>query len=94
MESVDKFLRRAAASTKAKSKEIRLTIAEAQELGLEVGQLLDRENKLLAKIVQLQEGKTGKPITISDLRDAFAEASGSVPALTGEITMDGGSFKS
>ena len=60
MSAVEKFVTRVQASTKAQSKEIRLSIAEAQELSFEISRMLIKENQLLEKITNLQEGSTSK----------------------------------
>lgn len=55
MNEIEKFINRVQKSTKAKSREIRLTIAEAQILSNELAKLLVIENKLLKKIVNIQD---------------------------------------
>jgi len=54
MNEIEKFINRVQKSTKAKSREIRLTISEAQILSNEMAKLLSGENKLLRKIVNIQ----------------------------------------
>ena len=54
MNEIEKFINRVQKSTKAKSREIRLTISEAQILSNEMAKLLIVENKLLKKIVDIQ----------------------------------------
>lgn len=55
MNEIEKFINRVQKSTKAKSREIRLTISEAQILSNEMAKLLIVENKLLKKIVDIQD---------------------------------------
>ena len=55
MNEIEKFINRVQKSTKAKSREIRLTISEAQILSNEMAKLLVQENKLLSKIVKIQD---------------------------------------
>ena len=55
MNEIEKFINRVQKSTKAKSREIRLTISEAQILSNELAKLLIIENKLLKKIVNIQD---------------------------------------
>lgn len=55
MNEIEKFINRVQKSTKAKSREIRLTISEAQILSNELAKLLANENKLLRKIVNIQD---------------------------------------
>jgi len=55
MNEIEKFINRVQKSTKAKSREIRLTISEAQILSNELAKLLASENKLLRKIVNIQD---------------------------------------
>ncbi len=55
MNEIEKFINRVQKSTKAKSREIRLTISEAQILSNEMAKLLVQENKLLKKIVDIQD---------------------------------------
>lgn len=90
--AVKKFLKRVEAATKAKSKEVRLTLSESQELGLQIGQLLENENKLLTKITVLQEAKPGDIMTSDDLRKAVEEVTGKSVSLDGKVELDGGSF--
>lgn len=77
MTEIEKFIERVQKSVKAKSREIRLTMAEAQSLSNELAILLLKENKLLEKIVILKEKE-----------DQVKEI-----VITGEVTMDGGGFK-
>ena len=58
MVHIEKFLNRVDASTKARSKELRLTLEEAQQLCFEISKLVLKENQLLEKITNLQDGKT------------------------------------
>ena len=58
MNEIEKFIHRVQVSTKAKSREIRLSIVEAQVLSNEVAKLLITENELLKKIVDIQEEQT------------------------------------
>ena len=55
MNEIEKFINRVQKSTKAKSREIRLTISEAQILSNEMTKLLIVENKLLKKIVNIRD---------------------------------------
>lgn len=90
--AINKFLKRVEAATKAKSKELRLTLSESQELSLQIGQLLDNENKLLTKIIVLQEAKPNDILTADDLKKAVEEVTGQSVTLSGEVALDGGSF--
>lgn len=58
MQALDKFVKRVEQSTKARSKEIRITLNEAQEMVFEITKILMIENDLLEKINNLHEGKT------------------------------------
>ncbi len=89
--AVEKFLKRVEAATKSRSKEIRMTTVEAQELAFQLSSMLANENTLLTKIVSLQENNA-KPLTIQDMKNAFAEVSGSGADLSGTVAMDGGDF--
>ena len=90
--AVNKLLKRVEAATKAKSKELRLTLSESQELALQIGQLLANENKLLTKIIALQEANPSDILTADDLRKAVEEVTGQTVSLDGEVALDGGSF--
>jgi len=90
--AIEKFLKRVEAATKSRSKEIRITTTEAQELAFQLSSMLAKENTLLTKIVALQESKV-EPLTVQDMKNAFAEVSGSDAGLSGVIAMDGGDFK-
>ena len=81
MEALDKFVKRVESSTKARSREIRLTIAEAQQMTFEITKLLLKENELLEKITNIQDGKT------EDGGDPFENV-----LIQG--TIDGGKFSS
>lgn len=89
--AIEKFLKRVEAATKSRSKEIRMTTAEAQELAFQLSSMLAKENTLLVKIVALQEN-TSTPLTMQDMKNAFAEVSGSGVDLSGTVAMDGGDF--
>lgn len=65
MNEIEKFINRVQQSTKAKSREIRLTITEAQILSNELAKVLARENKLLKRIVNIQDEQS-KGISIKD----------------------------
>lgn len=78
MSAVESFIEKTKNATKARSKEIRITLQEAQILSAELSGMLAKENKLLDKIVKLQD-------------TVLLETAPSSP--TGDITMDGGSFK-
>ena len=78
MKEIEKFIDRVQKSTKAHSRELRLTMVEAQSLSNELALLLAKEHKLLEKINQLQEQN---PTTKDSVN-------------LGDVTMDGGSFKS
>lgn len=58
MNEIEKFINRVMVSTKAKSREIRLSISEAQVLSNEMAKLLIAENKLLKQIVDIQNEQT------------------------------------
>lgn len=89
--AVEKFLKRVEAATKSRSKEIRMTIVESQELAFQLSSMLAKENVLLNKIVALQEAGTNT-LTKQDMKNAFAEVSGVGAQITGEVQMDGGEF--
>ena len=89
--AVEKFLKRVEAASKARSKEIRMTTTEAQELAFQLSSMLAKENALLNKIVALQEGAI-TPLTLQDMKNALAEISGMEPSLSGSLSMDGGEF--
>ena len=77
MSAVETFIKKTEAATKARSKEIRISLLEAQTLFTELAGMLEKENKLLDKIVNLQ--------------DNAPQSTAAVP--TGEVVMDGGSFR-
>jgi len=77
MSAVDTFIKKTETATKARSKDIRISLLEAQTLVTELAGMLEKENKLLDKIVNLQD--TAPQVTAA--------------APTGEVVMDGGSFK-
>lgn len=77
MSAVDTFIKKTESATKARSKEIRISLLEAQTLVTELAGMLEKENKLLDKIVKLQ--------------DNAPQAIAAAP--TDEVVMDGGSFK-
>lgn len=81
MVHIDKFIGRVDASTKARSKEVRLSLTEAQQLCFEISKLVLKENQLLEKITNLQVGKT------EDGANPFEN-------LKIDTAVDGGSFKS
>lgn len=56
------FLEKYRIAKNANSKEIRLTINEAEQLSAALAVLLSRENELLAKVVNLQETVLGSEI--------------------------------
>lgn len=89
--AIEKFLKRVEAATKSRSKEIRMTTSEAQELAFELSSMLAKENSLLTKIIYLQENTTNA-LTVQDMKNAFAEVSGSGAQITGVVQMDGGEF--
>jgi len=64
MNEIEKFINRVQKSTKAKSREIRLTISEAQILSNEMAKLLIAENKLLKQIVDIQNEQS--KVVLSD----------------------------
>lgn len=78
MSAIESFIEKIKNATKARSKEIRITLQEAQILSAELSGMLAKENKLLDKIVKLQD------TALMDIKPASS---------TGDITMDGGSFK-
>lgn len=61
--SLDNFLERVRQAQRARSKNVNLTIEEAQELAATMAQLLSRENVLLEEIVELQK-TAGGPIEV------------------------------
>lgn len=78
MSAVESFIEKIKNATKSRSKEIRISLQEAQILSAELAGLLAKENKLLDKIIKLQDTVSLKANPLSP---------------TGDITMDGGSFK-
>ncbi len=76
MSAVESFIEKTKNATKARSKEIRITLQEAQILSAELSGMLAKENKLLDKIIKLQDNV----ITVDK------------PAPAGDTIMDGGSF--
>lgn len=78
MSMTETFIKKVEAATKARSKEIRISLSEAQVLVMEMSGSIARENKLLSKIVVLQDIAIPKVETEPD---------------DGKINMDGGSFK-
>ena len=78
MGAIDSFTQKTEAATKARSKEIRVPVQEAQILVMELSRLLKRENDLLERL--------------DKVKDTPAK---SVPTEqpTGDIVMDGGTFK-
>lgn len=81
MEALEIFLKRVEAATKARSKEIRLNITDAQQMTIEITRLLMRENELLVKIENLQDGKT-------------EDGSNPFDSLLIQGSIDGGKFSS
>lgn len=77
MSAVESFIKKTEAATKARSKEIRISLLEAQILVTELAGMLEKENKLLDKVVKLQ--------------DNAPQVTAVAPS--GEVVMDGGSFK-
>jgi len=51
---INAYMDRVRAAVQSRSREVRLTIPEAQELGAAIGQLLARTNRLLEKVVDTQ----------------------------------------
>lgn len=78
MSAVESIIKKTEAATKARSKEIRISLQEAQILVTELAGMLEKENKLLDKVVKLQD--TAPQVS------PMAQPSG-------ETVMDGGSFK-
>ena len=79
MSMTETFIQKVEAATKARSKEIRIPLQEAQTLIVELTRMLKKENELLEKIIKMHEEKPKKIDTTK---------------LSEEIAMDGGSFKS
>jgi hypothetical protein len=85
MSAIDILTRRVEEATKARSKEIRMSLNDAQGVVFELARLLSRENDLLQKITDLQENgfdKSPKSAKIPSSRP-----------ISGEVVMDGGGFK-
>ena len=83
MSALDILVRRVEEATKARSKEIRLPIGDAQGIVFELTRILSRENELLQKISDFQENGLDnllKPVKVKAQQD-------------NEIVMDGGNFK-
>lgn len=72
------FIKKVEAATKARSKEIRITLEQAQILVMEISGTIARENDLLTKIVLLQDVIVKN---VEVVQDAV------------KPVMDGGSFK-
>lgn len=84
MSEIEKFTKRTKTATNARSKDIRLTLVEAQTLSLDLVTLLESKNKLLEQISNLQK-------TIISLQESNIQH---VSSNDFEIRADGGSFKS
>ena len=77
MSATDSFIQKTEAATKARSKEIRVSLQEAQLLVMELSRLLKRENELLERLDKAKDVPV-QPVTSPQ---------------TDDIVMDGGSFK-
>ena len=64
-DSIVKFLEKSRTATRNHSKEIRLTIDEAQDLALNISQLQTYHIKLLEKIRDLEDKLRSMPITVT-----------------------------
>ncbi len=53
-EILDKFFDRIKQALRTKSKEIRFTLDESNELAVTIGQILNQQNSLLNQIIELQ----------------------------------------
>lgn len=56
-DAVNKFLERVRSAQRSRSKEVRLTIDEANEIATNIAQLLGQSTKLLNDIVELQKNQ-------------------------------------
>ncbi len=79
MSMTETFIQKVEAATKARSKEIRISLQDAQVLVIEMSGTIARENNLLTKIVLLQ--------------DAAIKKTEEKPVSSNDTVMDGGSFK-
>ena len=66
LDSIEKFLEKLRLANRSRSKDIRLTIEEAQELGTTISQVLVRQSSLLEEIVELQK-RGGDPVINIDM---------------------------
>jgi hypothetical protein len=78
-DSINSFLERVRTAIRAKSKEVRLGITEAEDIALVVGQMTARETTLQQQIIDLQQ----QVITLQQ----------SIGGLILDIEADAGSFK-
>lgn len=78
MTAIETFIKKTETATKARSKEMRLTVQEAQLLVMEFSGLLAKENVLLDRIDKMRDTIQVAPVT---------------PLLSGDVVMDGGGFK-
>lgn len=63
-DAVNKFLERVRSAQRSRSKEVRLTIEEANEIATNIAQLLGQSTKLLNDIVELQKNQ-GSPTNVA-----------------------------
>ena len=75
---VDKFLKAVKTAKDYNSKEIKLTMPEAEQLALSLGQWLLQERVLQERIMQLQ--------------DDLLQTNNANPATSGTVQLSGGSF--
>jgi hypothetical protein len=54
-EAINTFLKRIQESIKSRSKEVRITIQEANEISIAMSLILAKNNSLLEQVVQLQD---------------------------------------
>lgn len=79
LDSVNSFLERVRTAVRAKSKEVRLGISEAEDIALAVSQMTAREAALQQQIIELQK-------RVIEMQD---QVSGGII----NIDADGGTFK-
>lgn len=81
MSMIEQFMKRVKTATSSKSKEVKLTLIDAQTLSTELAVLFAAENKNLDKIVVLQDAiiSLQNKQTLNDIEPS-------------DINMDGGEF--
>lgn len=83
MSALEQFIKRVKVATSSKSKDIRLSISEAQTICTDLSSLLLSENQSLSEIINLKD-------QIEKLKDRITHPQ--EIDNNNEITMDGGKF--